>query len=70
MIAWVGTATSILGSFAVALGYMQLGYSLFIVGSISWLWIGWTKRDWPLITLNGTFFLANIVGFSRAFSFW
>jgi len=68
LISWVGTATSIVGSFAIAFGLVQLGYSLFIVGSASWLYVGFANRDRALITLNGVFFIANLIGLYRAFA--
>lgn len=66
MLAWIGTVTSILGSFTVALGFMLPGYSLFTVGAVSWLTVGAKRRDWSLVTLNATFFLANLIGLYRA----
>ena len=67
MISWIGTLTSIIGSFAVAFGLMQLGYTLFLVGSACWLYVGFVKNDRALLTLNATFFVANIIGFIRSF---
>lgn len=66
-IAWIGTLTSILGSFAVAFGFMFMGYTLFLVGSFCWLATGIVNRDKPLIVLNATFFVANLIGFARNF---
>ena len=63
---WKGTIASIIGSFTVAFGYMLAGYSLFMIGSISWLVVAYISRDKPLAVLNGFFFAANIVGFYRA----
>ena len=63
---WLGTISSIIGSFTVAFGYMLPGYSLFMIGSISWLVVAYISRDKPLAVLNGFFFAANIVGFCRA----
>ena len=51
---WLGTISSIIGSFVVAFG------------SISWLVVARIFRDKPLATLNAFFFMANIVGFYRA----
>jgi len=65
-IEWLGTVSSIIGAFVVAFGIMLAGYSLFLIGSISWLFVGIKQRNKPLITLNATFFVANIVGFVRA----
>ncbi len=65
-IEWVGTISSIIGAFIVAFGFMLAGYSFFMVGSVSWLYVGIKQHNRPLITLNFTFFLANIIGFARA----
>ena len=65
-IQWLGTATSIIGAFIVAFGAMLAGYSFFMVGSISWLIVGFKQQNKPLIVLNGTFFLANVLGFARS----
>lgn len=65
-IQWIGTVTSIIGSFVIAFGFMLAGYSFFLIGSISWLFVGIKQQNRPLITLNFTFFLANIIGFVRA----
>lgn len=62
MISWVGTVASIIGSFAVALQFYIVGYCLFLVGSISWLIVGSIRADKSLITLNGFFLAANIIG--------
>lgn len=61
-IAWLGTLTSVLGSFIMALKIFLLGYIFFIVGSVSWLVVGIAKRDNALIALNGAFLLANLIG--------
>ena len=68
IISWLGTISSILGSFIIAFGLMQIGYIAFIIGSVSWLIVGINKKELPLIVLNGTFFIANIIGLYRAFS--
>lgn len=67
IIPWIGTITSILGSFAVAFGFMFWGYSLFLIGSGCWLTVAIVNRDKPLFVLNATFFVANIIGFVRNF---
>lgn len=65
-IEWIGTFSSIIGAFIVAFGFMLAGYSFFLVGSISWLYVGFKQQNKPLMVLNFTFFLANIVGFVRS----
>lgn len=62
---WFGTVSSILGSFAIAFGHMKLGYTLFLFGSLSWLVVGVVTKNRPLVVLNGTFFVANVIGFLR-----
>jgi hypothetical protein len=65
MLAWIGTISSIMGSFLVALGIMGSGYICFITGSISWLIIAAIRRDKALGVLNGAFLIANIIGIVR-----
>jgi hypothetical protein len=65
-IAWIGTIASILGAFLMAFGIVLAGYTCFTLGSISWLFVGIVKKDNSLITLNATFFVANIIGLTRA----
>jgi hypothetical protein len=67
MISWFGTLVSIIGAFCVASQIFLAGYILFSLGSISWLYIGIIKKDSALYILNGTFFLANILGLYNAF---
>lgn len=66
VIKWVGTLASIAGAFIVASKMLIPGYSLFIVGSMSWLTVGIKTRDYSLIVLNGTFLCANILGLYNA----
>ena len=66
-ISWFGTMVSIIGAFCVASQVILPGYILFSMGSISWLYVVFVKRDNALCVLNGTFFLANILGLYNAF---
>lgn len=68
IISWLGTLTSIVGSFVIAFGMMKLGYCFFLVGSASWLYVAFVSRDKALGVLNGTFLIANLIGVYRAFS--
>lgn len=61
-LAWLGTVSSVIGAFLVASKLPSIGYCLFLVGSASWLIVGASKRDYPLVVLNVTFLLANILG--------
>jgi len=65
--AWTGTITSILGSFLVAFGIYLAGYSAFLLGATCWLIVAWYRRDRALALLNGTFWIANLIGLWRAF---
>jgi hypothetical protein len=67
IISWIGTIASIAGAFLMAFGMAQYGYIAFSIGSVSCLYVAISKRDMPLIILNGTFFIANIIGLYRAF---
>jgi hypothetical protein len=66
-ISWLGTLSSIIGAFIVASKLFFLGYCFFIIGSLSWLLVGYYRKDKSLIVLNGTFFLANILGLFNSF---
>ena len=63
--AWIGTVASILGSFFVAFGIFDIGYIAFTIGSLAWLIVAYARKDNALATLNGTFFVANIIGLVR-----
>lgn len=62
MLSWIGTLTSIIGSFLVAFGVAVVGYVFFVVGSLSWLIVAVKTKNSALGVLNGTFFCANIIG--------
>lgn len=62
MISWIGTIASVIGSFIVALQIYFIGYILFLIGSVSWLWVAYTRRDTSLAILNLCFLTANIIG--------
>jgi hypothetical protein len=66
-VSWFGTISSILGSFAVANKWFQIGYILFTFGSLAWLYVAFVKRDKSLGVLNGTFFIANLLGIYNNF---
>jgi hypothetical protein len=66
MIGWIGTVASVIGSFVVAFQVFVLGYALFLIGSISWLWVAVKTRNLSLGVLNGFFMLANLIGLWRS----
>jgi hypothetical protein len=65
--AWTGTVSSVLGSFLVAFGIYLAGYIAFLVGASCWLGVALYRRDRALALLNGTFWVANVIGLWRAF---
>jgi hypothetical protein len=62
MISWIGTISSIFGAFLVANQFAVPGYCLFILGSVSWAFVGLKRRDMALFWLNAIFLCANIMG--------
>ena len=66
IVSWLGTMASIIGAFLVASHIVFIGYLAFIIGSASWLFVGFKRKDNSLIVLNGVFFLANILGIYNA----
>ena len=65
-ISWIATGSSIIGAFLVAMQIITIGYCFFVFGAIGWLFIGYTNKDNALITLNGVFLIANILGLYNA----
>lgn len=65
-ISWLATGSSIIGAFLVAMQIITIGYCFFVVGAIGWLYIGVTRKDNALVTLNGVFLIANILGLYNA----
>lgn len=65
-ISWVGTIASIMGAYLVALQFILPGYIAFSVGSLTWLFVGFHRRDFALIVMNATFFVANLIGLYNA----
>ena len=66
MISWIGTVASVAGSFIVAMQVFVWGYVLFLIGSVSWLWVAIKTRNMSLGVLNGFFLIANIIGLWKA----
>lgn len=66
MIAWIGTAASMLGSLLVAWGILLPGFLCFIVGSGLWIFTAWKEQNKPLFWLNMWFMGCNLIGLYRA----
>lgn len=64
MLGWIGTIFGILGAMFVAsnIGYNDIGYAFFTVGSIACLINSIQKRDNSNIILWAVFLIINIIG--------
>lgn len=58
---------SIFGAYLVAMQFALIGYVAFSIGSSTWLIVGAQRKDAALIVMNGTFFVANMIGLYNAF---
>jgi hypothetical protein len=65
IISWIGTLASIAGAFLMAFGIVVPAYIGFTIGSGIWFAMGLIANDKPLVTLNATFFVANVIGLYR-----
>lgn len=66
VIKWIGTITSVIGAFILAIGYIKTGYFLFIIGSGAWFFVGIYLKDSAMLTLNMFFLAADFIGIYRA----
>ena len=60
---WIGTISGLLGALLVAIGIFFIGYLLFIISSVSWVFAGIKLNNSPITTLNIGFFVVNVIGF-------
>ena len=58
----LGTVCGIVGAFLVAAKFGQFGYPFFFVSSLALLGSAIWQRQRNFIMLQGTFFLANVIG--------
>lgn len=63
---WCGTVASIVGAFLMSFGFVLPGYIFFTLGTVAWLVVARLRHDNSLLVLNGFFFVANVIGLSRA----
>lgn len=59
---WSGTVINIVGSFLIAFKLAVLGYVLFLIGAVCWLYVAIKNRDSALAVLNLAYVTANIIG--------
>jgi len=65
-LSWLGTGSSILGSFAVAGHFFLIGYTAFLIGAAALLTVFVKNRDWSMIVLQCFFMVANLIGLYNA----
>lgn len=67
IVKWIGTALGIAGAIIVASNTMVSGYGyiLFLFSSFAWIHAGVVTKDWPLLFLNLTFGIINVIGIFR-----
>jgi hypothetical protein len=64
---WFSTAVSVAGAFFLAFRSFQIGYSLFIVGTIIFIFVEIKQRKLYLVALNSVYLLTSLIGFYHAF---
>lgn len=64
-LAWIGTASSILGAFLMAFGFALIAFICFTLGSVTWFIVGVRNGDRALVVLNFFFLMANLIGLFR-----
>ena len=64
---WVGTATGVTGAILIALNMdvVVYGFTLFLLSSLLWAWVGWMHRETSLVVLQSAFTIINVVGLFR-----
>jgi len=65
-LSWLGTGSSILGSFAVAGHFFLVGYIAFLLGAGALLTVFVKNKEWPMIVLQCFFMMANLIGLYNA----
>ena len=58
----LGTMCGIIGAFLVAMKFGHVGYPFFFVSSLALMLSAIQKRQGNFIALQGTFFIANVIG--------
>jgi len=64
---WIGTATGVTGAILIALNMdvVVYGFTLFLLSSLLWAWVGWMHRETSLVVLQSAFTIINVVGLFR-----
>jgi len=62
IIPWLGTVTSLIGSFLVANAAFFMGYIMFLIGTILWIIVGRIEKNQALVFSQVVFLIANING--------
>lgn len=62
-LSWSGSIYGISGALCIATGYdMVIGYVLFILSSLNWLFVGVIQKDLSLFLMNLVFCIINFIG--------
>jgi len=64
---WLGTTAGIAGAIIIAanIGFVALGFVLFLISSVLWCTVSWAQREASLFVLQATFSLVNVAGIYR-----
>ncbi len=64
---WFGSIAGILGAAIVAsnISISGWGWVVFLISSISWLIVGFKRKDWALFYINLAFTATNTLGIIR-----
>jgi hypothetical protein len=69
-ISWLGAATAIAGSAALALNkpWSRWGWVLYIFSNALWVIYGVVTQQWSIVTMQVMFFLISAIGIYRWFA--
>lgn len=67
VISWLAVALNLTGALFVAYNLRPIGYLLFIVGALIFVFIEYRNKNCPQVALNGAYLFINILGFYHAF---
>lgn len=64
---WFGTVTGLGGALVVSsnMGYVGVGYIVFLLSALSILYVGWKLERWGLFTMSIGYSLINLWGIWR-----
>lgn len=66
VISWLAVALNLMGALCVAYNLRTIGYMLFIVGAVIFVFAEYRNKNTPQVALNGAYLFINILGFYHA----